>query len=82
MRRKAAHGLSIEECDKLATQRKLLSRAVLPNQDGYKFYGHAADGWRYDCYIKQDANGLHKIAGEAGYNEIIGWSVKSASINS
>lgn len=80
MRITKPHGLSIEERDKIAHNRKLLSLSVLPNEDGYYFYGHHLDGWRSECVIKKDAKGLHYISGDATYDQLIGWSVKSANI--
>ncbi len=67
------HGLSIEERDKLAKQRQLFPLAILPNTDGYEFYGYADDGWRFNSAIKKGADGIHRIIGEASYSQLIGW---------
>lgn len=73
MKRITNHGLSIEDCDKLAKQRGLLDRSSLPNQAGYKFHGFGIDGWRYNCEIAVNDKGTHYIRGEARYPDIIGW---------
>ncbi len=67
------HGLSIEDRDKLAKKRGYFSLPILPNTDGYQFYGFADDGWRFNCSIKQGEDGIHRIVGEAGYSQLIGW---------
>lgn len=67
------HGLSIEDRDKLAKQRGLYSLTTLPNTHGYLFHAYAIDGWRFDCEIIKGPDGIHRIGGDATYNNCIGW---------
>jgi hypothetical protein len=59
--------------DHLAKKRGLLVLAILPNHHGYRFYGFAANFARYDCHVERGEDGIHRIAGEATYHDLIGW---------
>lgn len=50
------------------------SLATLPNRDGFKFVGILKDYTRVDCHVTKDpATGLHSVAGDATYGDLIGW---------
>lgn len=70
---KQPHGLTFEERDKLAKERGLYRLATLPNTDGYKFHGYAIDGWRFNCHIWKDSKDIHRVGGEATFDQLIGW---------
>jgi hypothetical protein len=68
-----SHGLSIVERDKLATERKMFHLSILPNTEGYEFYGFAIDGWRFKCVIRKNTKGMHVVGGGAQFEQLIGW---------
>lgn len=73
---KEPHGLTFEVRDALARARGLLTLGSLPNQDGYQFYGVAIDGWVFKCHIHKGQDGIHRVAGEATFHQLIGWRQK------
>ena len=61
---------------KIIDSKEVRPLALLPNQDGFKFYGVRADFTLAECHIELTRNG-HAIRGDETYFNLIGWVPKS-----
>lgn len=48
----------------------------LPNRDGFEFIGIKNNGEQAACHIHRREDGIHVVAGEACFADLIGWLPK------
>jgi hypothetical protein len=63
--------------NKTKKQQQLNHPCMLPNLDGFEFYGYGHDGGVKKLYIRCcPVTGMHHVEGGYRYSDLVGWSVK------